>query len=74
MGKPSSSTSGRVAGGGGVGGWDWTVGERRCLEIGGGAASSSLLEGEEDRAGSGTDADGLVVPAAAEEGGCLELR
>ena len=42
MGKPSSSTSGRCRplDGGGVGMGDRQVGERRCLRIGGGAASS----------------------------------
>ena len=62
VGYPSSSTSGRAAGCGGVGGGDCEVGLRRCLRIGGGAASSSL-EDEGERAGCG-----------GEEGGCLEFR
>lgn len=60
VGYPSSSTSGWGSSGGWVG-WgeevEDSVGERRCLEMGGGAASSSL---EESSAGADLG------------GGCLE--
>ena len=57
-GQPSSSTSG-LTGGGGVGGGDWEVGERRCLRIGGGAASSESEE-EFERGGCSGDKGGFL--------------
>ena len=72
VGNPSSSTSGRGAGGGGVGGGDLSVGDRRCLDMGGGAASSSLLDGEDERAGSETEAPDLAAGPPGR--GCLEWR